>query len=156
MTFSYTPGSGTDRDRVRFMVGDTVNLNHLVENEEIDDILSIQPVLSYAAASTADAIAAHFAREADLSIGATSISLSQKAEAYRKLADRLRKSGAGDIPGGDGTGIATLGMRVGGISRAERNNFKSDPDVIQPNFSIGQTDYPASNAVPQPDGGDFP
>lgn len=145
MTWSYSGDpSTTDRDKVRFLVGDTLSGDPLASNEEINWVLSVQPVVIYAAAAVADAISAGYSRKADLTIGATSIQLSQKATAYADLAKRLRSGGAGVLPGGDGSGIPTAVMVVGGLSQAEREAFKDDEDAIQPSFEVGKDDNPGT------------
>lgn len=46
MSFTYDPGSGNNRDRVRMLVGDTDRTNRsnqIFEDEEIDDVLDWAP-----------------------------------------------------------------------------------------------------------------
>jgi hypothetical protein len=141
--FSYSgaPAADDPVGLVRLLVGDTRSDDPLLTDSEIEAILGFQSVITYAAASCADIIAAKFARDVDTAIGETRISLSQKVKAYQALADRLRLT-SGDIPGGDGTGIANLGMFVGGISQSEKEAFLDDSNRIQPNFSLGMDDNP--------------
>lgn len=141
--FSYSGAPGTDDPSglVRLLIGDTRSDDPILTDSEIEAILGLQPIVTYAAAACADIIAARFAREVDMAIGETKINLSQKVKSYQALADRLRES-AGDIPGGDGTGVATTSMFVGGISFTERDDFLDNSDRIQPNFSLGMDDNP--------------
>jgi len=145
--FSYSGAPGTDEPvgLVRLFVGDTNAAIPILTDGEIEAVLSLQPIVTYAAAACADLIAARFSRDVDMAIGKTRISLSQKADAYRTLADRLR-SAAGDLPGGDGTGIATASMFVGGTSVDAREDLLyEDSDRIKPQFTLGQDDNPGTD-----------
>jgi hypothetical protein len=143
VTYSGDPASST-KDRVRFLVGDTVVTDEYLTDTEINAVVAGQPVPTWAAAACAEAIAAKLARKCDLTIGATSISLSQRAEAYRDLAARLRAGGGGLLPGGDGTGVPTAGAAfVGGLSRTERDSLAADSDLVPPSFGVGIDDHPS-------------
>lgn len=150
MTFSYSPTLPSALHRVRFLLGDTVDAGHLLENQEITAILSLQPIETYAAAAIAESLSARFAAQADVSIGATSVSMGERAQRFADLAVRLRKAG-GSIGGGDGSGMMTpASFMVGGISVTTRDDLQSDSDRIQPAFRVGQDDRgddtPAENA----------
>jgi hypothetical protein len=141
MTWSYSGNpASSSKDMVRFLIGDTVSTAQLMQDEEINAILTYQSNPIYAAAYCADAMCAKFAREADLSIGATSISASQKSKAYCALADRLRASGGST----DGTGIPSVSMFVGGISVSGNSALAEDDDLVQPPFGVGQDDNPST------------
>lgn len=144
--FSYSGAPGLDDpvSMVRLFVGDTNESTAMLTDGEIQAILSLQPILTYAAAACADIIAARVARDVDMAIGQTKIDLSQKSEAYRALADRLRMT-AGDIPGGDGSGVPTVGMFVGGLSVSQREDLLyRDSDRVKPQFTLGQDDNPGT------------
>lgn len=144
--FSYSGAPGLDDPAglVRLLVGDTQEASFALTDGEIEAVLSLQPIVTYAAAACADILAARFAREVNMAIGETKIDLSDKAKAYRELADRLRLSG-GSLPGGDGTGIATASMFVGGLSVDAREQLLyHDSDRIKPSFVEGQDDNPGS------------
>jgi len=91
MTWSYDPSLPTDKDKVRFRTGDTDETDQLLQDEEINYLLSETTNVLLAASRAAKAIAAKFARQADKSVGSLSISLSQKAQAYMALAADLEK-----------------------------------------------------------------
>lgn len=115
-TYSGDPGA-SDKDEIRFLVGDTNADAPLVQDEEIAYILTIHAgddSINYqAAADVAEAIAAQFARKAQRSIGPLAISAEQQYEHYVDVAKRLRglaatggRSGALGLPvlgGGGGT-----------------------------------------------------
>lgn len=142
--FSYSgdPQSASRLDIVRLMIGDTDKTDPLLTDSEIEIALAASSVNTYAAAACADFIAAKFARHVTVKIGTTSVSGAEKAKAYRELAKSLRSNGAGDIPGGDGTGAPIVTMFAGGRSRQRRDAMHDDPDLIEENFSIGQHDFP--------------
>jgi hypothetical protein len=127
---------------VRLMLGGNDGASPLFTNAELEVVLQLQPVPTYAAAALWDMAAAKWASQVDQSIGATSISLSKKAEAARAQADRLRAGGPGYLPGGDGSGTPTAEMLVGGISVDQRIAYAEDTDAIQPSFSVGMDDDP--------------
>lgn len=128
MSWSYVPGASA-RDYVRFLIGDTDSSNELLQNEEIDTALSNEGNKYAAAAVCADALAGKFSDEADKKVGPLSISASQKADKYQKLADRLR---------------AQIGRKVaawaGGISESEMRDAEKDTDRVDTSFKRGQND----------------
>ena len=140
-TYSGAPSPSNPLSMVRFILPDTVEASALFTDTEINAALALQPTVTYAAAALADILAGRFASEVDTAIGQTRISLSQKSEQWAKRAIALRKGGAGDLPGGDGTGVKNAEMFVGGISVSEAENLNTgDSDRIQPSFRIGQDD----------------
>jgi hypothetical protein len=141
---SYTNTLPTNKDKVRLLIGDTDTSAEMLVDNEINAVLALQPTVTFAAAACADAIAAKYARKVDLSIGATSVSLSQRAEAFRDLAARLRAGGAGSLPGGDGTGVPGVSMFVGGTSVAVNDTHADDADEVPPSFGIGMDDAPGT------------
>lgn len=82
---------------VRFLIGDTDESDQLLQDEEIEYVVSIHPdpgasVSNYAAAAAcAEAIAASFAKKMDKSVGGASLSYSQRHQHYMELAARLRQ-----------------------------------------------------------------
>lgn len=109
--------TGDRTDEVRFMVGDTDPAEELVQNEEIDFVLTQYPPVEgrppwLAAAHVADAIAAKFARRADRSIGTLSIQAKQQRDHYVELAASLRVQHATNGRGRQSVILA--GPRLGG------------------------------------------
>ncbi|MBC7340894.1 MAG: hypothetical protein H5U02_00310 [Clostridia bacterium] len=92
MTWSYSNNpAASDKDKVRFLIGDTDQTDQLLQDEEITYLLTETTNVLLAASRAAKAVAARFSRQADKEVGDLRVSLSQKAEAYRKLADDLEK-----------------------------------------------------------------
>jgi hypothetical protein len=113
MTWTYTSDPMNEPvDEIRFLVGDTDDAEHLVQDEEIAYHLSLYPKpvgkpAYLAGAAVAEAIAAQFARRADRSIGSLQISAKQQRDHYVELAAQLRLAWATD---GKGTASNTLRM----------------------------------------------
>jgi hypothetical protein len=121
----------SDRDAVRFKVGDTIPKDQLATDEEILYALDEQGSVLLAAVVVAEAIAARFSRLADARVGDVSESASKKAEAYRKLADNLRRDAS----------VTALPV-FGGISRDEKRGYDLDDDLVQPSFRVTLDDHP--------------
>jgi len=141
--YSHAPDPSDPISMVRFLVGDVDASNPILTDSEIQALVSLQPIISFAAASAADTIAARFSIQVDTAIGKTKVSLSQRSAHFTKLANRLRKT-AGDLPGGDGTGVPTVNMVVSGLSISQNAAMASDTDRVQPSFTIGMDDDPGS------------
>lgn len=136
MAWSYDSAVPTDKDKVRLLIGDTNTADQQLQNEEITYFLSVRADIYLAAADSAKAIGARYARQADTSNLSLSISASQRAEAYAKLAVAL-EARAGALSAAD--------MFVGGTKISEKITRASDPDEVQPNFEVGQDDLPGSS-----------
>jgi len=91
MTWSYDTSLATDKDKVRFYIGDTDQTDQLLQDEEINFLLTETTNVLLAASRAAKAVAAKFSRQADKAVGDLRISLSQKAQAYTTLAADLEK-----------------------------------------------------------------
>ena len=132
MTWSYSGDpSASDKDAVRFLVGDTDPEDPLVQDAEIVYAISVGGSPEIAAAVTCESLAARFAREADVKQGSSSETASQRFSHYQDKANQLRL-------------LATLDAlpRFGGQYKSEKETFDSDTDAIQPNFRMGMADRP--------------
>jgi len=121
MPWSYSgdPAS-SDKDAVRFEVGDTDHNDQLLQDGEIEYAISLEPSLLAAAARCCEVLARRFSRQADFRLGPQAVSASQRAEAFAARAKELR------------TKAASLGgIYVGGI---DRNEERLDRDLRQPAF----------------------
>ena len=95
MAFSYSGNpADSDKDAVRFLIGDTDSNDPLVTDEEIAWQLGQRGKVYLAASSCCVAIAAKFSRKADRSVGNLQASFSQQAEAYRQMARDLEAQAA--------------------------------------------------------------
>lgn len=113
--------------QVRLLCGDTNIADQLLQDEEINYLLTLYPDVQQAAAAACDAIASQFSRQADQTTGDISTSFSQRATMYSERAASLRaqSQGRGAIP------------YAGGISHADKEIDQQDLDIVQPSFTRG-------------------
>src|SRR5690606_38692178 len=91
MTWSYSGDPGlSQKDEVRFLVGDTDPDEQLVTDEEIEYALDQEGSVRAAAVVVCESIQAGLAKKVDKAAGAVRVSLSQKADHYAKLCEQLR------------------------------------------------------------------
>ena len=136
MAITYTAGDTGNRTRVRLLIGDTdtqAPIQQRLEDEEIDDLLTISGGYRASAAAAAMALAAKFARLA------TSKSMGQASLAWRRyeqltdLANDLRA----------GLSLAAVPF-AGGISQSVKDTNALDTDRVKPNFKVGMLDNPST------------
>lgn len=141
MTWSYSSASlGLTKNRVRLFVGDTDTSAQQLEDEEIQFVLDYESSTTLAAAVCADLLAGKYSRQMNTENGSLRISAAARMKHYMDLADRLRRGGAGDVPGD--TNIIQATMYVGGASVAAKEALLDDEDNYQGPFRIGQDDNP--------------
>lgn len=132
MTTTYDNPATSDKDAVRFLLGDTNTGNALVTDEEIDYMLAkwmpAYGTVEYVAAAVADTISARFAREANYSADGVSISLANLGNQFRELAANLRAQHKNLLVGGL--------PDAGGITPGEQ----TDPDIAPFDFGTGMHD----------------
>ena len=96
MSFSYSPSLSTDRDKVRFFIGDTVSgsgpkpsgVN--LSNEEIDALVTLAGSWQSAAALACRALASSWMNEANsVKIGTYSVTYTDRAKMYTTKAQEL-------------------------------------------------------------------
>ncbi len=134
-TWSYDPSlaAGGGKDAVRLLIGDTDPTDQLLYDEEIVFCLGQETTLHRAASKAATLVAAKLSRGVFVSDGGSSVAAAQRTEAYRKLAADLLES--------DGRNAAPL-LYVGGISVAEIESRRCDPDRPADSFAVGMHDHP--------------
>ena len=143
MTWGYSVSSlGLSKNKVRLFIGDTDTARQQLADEEIDYVLTVQTSPTLAAASCCDLLIAKYAFLCNIESGELRISAAARHKHYEDLADRLRKGGAGDIPGDGFTPLAE--MYVGGQSVDDKNTLNGNSDNVAPAFSLGMDDHPAS------------
>jgi hypothetical protein len=134
MAWSYDPTLATDKDRVRFMIGDTDTDDQQLQDEEILFLIEQYDTLYGAAAAAANALAAKNARYADKWVGDLKILASQMSRAYRELADRFSRQGV------DAAMLAATQWGVptaGGVYAEDKAQYEADPSLAQPFFKRG-------------------
>ncbi len=95
MSWTYDPvaaESGENRDRLRLLIGDTLPSRPLLQDEELDVILTISRTFLEACANACDVIAARASADPDFSHGRISQRRSQIVENYRELARKFRRA----------------------------------------------------------------
>lgn len=126
MSWSYSGDpADSDKDQVRFRVGDTDTTDQLVSDEEILWAISAEPSTIYASALILENLAARFARQANKWVGDLRLELSDRAKAYERQAKQLRQQASitsGGIP------------FAGGISISDKDSYRDDTDRVRPSF----------------------
>jgi predicted alpha/beta hydrolase family esterase len=135
MVWSYSQDpSSSSKDTVRFYVGDTIEADPQISDEEITFLITEEgDNLLRAAARGAEMIAAHYARQVDKSVGGLSLSAGRRQEKYERLAKQLwnRASRVGK-------GLPTA--YAGGISITDKIVQIEDTDRVRPDFHKDQMD----------------
>lgn len=125
MSFSYSGDPSTsDKDHVRFILQDTNSTFPLLQDEEINFLITQEGDVFQAAAIGAERIAAFFARRTDIKIGDYSESAAKYFEHYTKLAKKLKADAMRRL----------VVPYVGGLSKDEKETDEQDQDLVQPIF----------------------
>lgn len=97
MSFNYSGDpSDSDKDQVRFNIGDTDSNEQLLTDEEINFLIGRHDTIWGACAEACESIASQYSKRADVGLGGGMDSdLSQKAEQYRQRAEEFRRKQSG-------------------------------------------------------------
>lgn len=131
MTWTYTPDFTTQRDRIRREIGDVLQSDQILSDEEIAYAGTVEGSDITVAARCCDWAAAFFGRKADITEGKLSLKLSQRAQAYRMQAAQLRSLDS----------MSAL-PSIGGESITDKEAANADTDRVPPAFFRGMTDNP--------------
>lgn len=126
-TYSGNP-SASDKDAVRYLVGDTNVSSAKVTDEEIAFTLVEQPNVYRAAALVARSLAAKYSSAVNMSLDGASISAGSRAQNYLTLAENLERQARKSAT------FAILPY-AGGLSFAEQETNELDTDLKQPAFT---------------------
>lgn len=129
-TYSGDPTT-SDKDAVRFLIGDVLNKDPLVQDGEIAYALTLRGTVYGAAATCCRSLAAQYSRLADSVQADLRTTYSQKATAFAR---RARDFDSQDTMLGGALSWA------GGISIADKQSREEDTDRVQPAFNIGMDD----------------
>lgn len=140
MTWNYSGDpAASDLDQVRFLIGDTLSVQPLIQNEEINFAIAQQSTLRLAAAVVLRALAARYTRYPNFAVGDVSASaLSDVAEGFMRRARELD-------PTGVTAGSALCAPSFGGLTLSEKEMLDGDTDAVQPLFRKGADDYPGTS-----------
>ncbi len=132
MSWSYSDSLSTDRDRLRFKIGDVDTNDQLLSNELLDALLTTRGDPTLAAIDAVEGILAKFARDIDRGALGLGGSRSQKTQFYRDLLKELRAEAAR----GDTSAF------FGGGSISAKETIEDDSDNPLTPFRTGQFDNP--------------
>lgn len=125
-------------DTVRFLIGDTDQSDPQLQDAEVTGLLTQNGGDPYQAGIEAcRALATKYARQADKTVGDLHIAASQASKAYEAMVDQLQAQAlrhAGPM------------VYAGGISRADKEIDRMDPDDVSPAFWEGMFDDPGTAA----------
>ena len=128
MSWTYSDALTTDRDKLRFRIGDVDTNDQLLSNETLDALLDTRASPILAAIDAVEGILAKFAREIDRSALGLGGPRSQKTQFYRDLLKELRAEAA--------RGDTSIFFGGGSVSEKESNLDDSDAPVTP--FRIDQ------------------
>jgi len=135
MTWNYSGRpADSDRDHVRYLIGDTCEDEPLVQDEEIAFVIAEQSTLKLAAASALRALAALYSRKVTSKVGDVSNNCSDMSKAFSDRANELD-------PSGQATSSAPLvRLSFGGLTVSGKDTLDADCDAVQPWFKRGMDD----------------
>ena len=128
MTWSYDDSLPTDRDKVRFRIGDTDSEEELLSNETLDALLVIRDDVVLASIDAVQAILAKFAREIDRQALGLGGPRTQKTTHYENLLKVLRAEAE----------KGSTGVFYGGATIAAKQAALADTTKPRPPFRIDQ------------------
>lgn len=143
MSFSFDPGLTDPLDRVRQLIGDTVDAEHLVEDATITYYLTIMGELATAARLAHD-LMARFASSIDAGSDRQLFQRSQRFKQYKELAINLDAQLAqqGSTGPGEDTNTATTdfaGVGAFGTTSQEVLAARCNPDLAMNTPSVFET-----------------
>lgn len=130
-TYDITQINTTPLYQVRFLIGDTLTKDQQAQDEEIEFAVTQRSSVYGAAALVCRTLAAQFSRLVDVVDKDLRTSYSTKARNYLRLSTVLEM---------DAKSRSGWAGYAGGISVADKIQEESNPDRVQPNFTIGMTD----------------
>jgi len=135
-TYGHDPAA-SDRDHVRFLVGDTEEADPLLDDREVDWALSSAGTVEGAAVQAARGLAAKFARMAtSVTIGRTKRQYENRAAAFRSLADEIE---AGSPTLTDSVAAAPVAPQT---TISGHEEAAADPNRAPGVFSVGMERNP--------------
>jgi hypothetical protein len=134
MAFTYDDSLPTDKDKVRFLVGDTNEATAALSNKEVEYCVTLGGSnLLRACAWACDSIANKLARNATTRVRGQETEIQNAYAAYRKLAQDFR-----DKAKGSSSFFALL-------TKTDLEIWREDSDLIPPTFYMGMHDtFPSS------------
>jgi len=141
MAATYTSTLPTDKDKVRFLIQDTVVATAMLQDEEITAMLGIYGTYKSTAVACCEVLSAKFAGEAESKkIGNLTIDFRDKATKYAKLAILLRSQT-----------MKFVLPYLGGQSQSDKETNQLDADNVQPAFRRGIMKQKTPDLTPEDD-----
>lgn len=134
-SYSHDPAT-SDKDAVRFLIGDTNSDDKLLSDAEVTYTLSTEGSVLQAAINCLQNLIVVFSRQVDGSKKEGSQALSQKVQSFRTALDSLLERQA----------MGALNIFAGGISRTQKSTECSDTDRVPPVFTKQMFDNPRSSS----------
>lgn len=131
--------------KVRLLIGDTTQTLQLMSDEEIEHVIGTRTSLNYVAADLCDLLAAKFAVQVNTDNSELRVSAAARHKHYMALADRYRRNGPGDLPGGEADGGMVAEGYAGGTSKVANQALADNTDNVLPPAGVGQDDYPGNS-----------
>lgn len=129
MTWSYSGNPGaSDRDQVRFLIGDTDTNDQQLTDEEINFLIADKGSANRAALEAARSLQSKYSRLCDQRTGKVDTKYSQRRSAYAALVRRLQLN-LGPVP------------YAGGISDGDKQIDEDDSDRVKPAFQVGMMEH---------------
>jgi len=136
-TYSGNPGA-SDRDLVRFLIGDTDTNDQQLTNAEIDYLITEQGSANRAALEAARGLLAKYSRTCDQKTSKVDTKYSQRRAGYAAMVSRLQLR-LGPVP------------YAGGISEGDKDIDEGDSDRVDPAFKVGMMEHDGTNTETQDD-----
>jgi hypothetical protein len=138
MAWTYDTSLSTDKDWVRFLIGDTNTNAQLVQDETIEAILTAEMNVYMAAAEICEYIARGLTRGGtvkDRKVGETKIGY-RTSEGMLQLSHRLRLRGS-----------AYMKPSAGGVYKTDTDNYDQDTTLDKPEIGKRMTNNPRSGSA---------
>ena len=121
MAWDYVPTLAKDKDRVRFLIGDTDTNNQLAQNEEIEWVLKTEANVYMAAATVAKSLARKLRNAGleELKAGETKIRFQRAADLLSLANDLTLRGSNHQIPS------------AGGVFQADRDALNEDTSLVE-------------------------
>lgn len=140
--YSGNPAAST-LDGVRFLCEDTNPLDPQLNDNEVNYFINMYQNMWRAAGNCAKVIKGKYARQADKSVGDLRVAYSQRQAAYEALSDYcfMQATAFSAVPW------------AGGISWADKMLDVNNPDVVKPDFTKHQFQFPVGDINQDAQGG---
>jgi hypothetical protein len=134
-TYSGDPAN-SDSDAVRFMVGDTIRERPLLDDYEVEWIVSQSPNLNRRAALACEALWSRFLAISDYTVGSVSKKFSDVAAKFKERAADFRR---------DANKNALVSFPAHLVSTKQA--LENDSELQYPEFSVGMADSPLATQL---------